>query len=281
MLPRTSGDEGTGYGGSRDRDRSPADNPWKHSPASPARFGPLRPCKRFPACSSPGLCHRNTLLPAIPRHLRKVSTCFPADSECGATGQAPVYILTCLGDVAGLQTRTAWLQGLKMRCKDAIADRIVEEHLRSIDGVICNNITALSANRALLSQNMLSQLRNLVEGVAVLIHTKDDSTEHDYAAIEAGLAFMKTQGQFGFSTASTGCSSRVLLTTHSMVTAPSADAQVLRVPSPCSRPPQQDLWARRIAQLRGFSGRPRPCAAGISPENRSGSSSSARSSDRQ
>jgi hypothetical protein len=43
----------------------------------------------------------------------------------------------------------------------------VEAHLRSIDGVICSSITALSDDRALLSQNMLSQLRNLVEGVAV------------------------------------------------------------------------------------------------------------------
>lgn len=64
--------------------------------------------------------------------------------------------------------------------------------------MICNNITALSDDRALLSQNMLSQLRNLVEGVAVLFHTKDGSTEHDYAAIEAGLAFLKTQGKLSF-----------------------------------------------------------------------------------
>ncbi|WP_285039151.1 hypothetical protein [Plantibacter sp. lyk4-40-MEA-4] len=74
----------------------------------------------------------------------------------------------------------------------------VDAHLRSIDGVICNNIAALSDDRALLSQNMLSQLRNLVEGIAVLINTRDPSTEHDYAAIEAGLAFMKTQGKLGF-----------------------------------------------------------------------------------
>lgn len=74
----------------------------------------------------------------------------------------------------------------------------VAAHLRSIDGAICNNIAALSNDRALLSQNVLSQLRNLVEGVAVLIHTKDSSTEYDYAAIEAGLAFMKTQGKLGF-----------------------------------------------------------------------------------
>lgn len=74
----------------------------------------------------------------------------------------------------------------------------VETHIRSIDGVICNNISALANDRSLLSQNMLSQLRNLVEGVAVLLHTRDGSTEHDYPAIEAGLAFLKTQGKLSF-----------------------------------------------------------------------------------
>ncbi|PZE66841.1 helicase [Curtobacterium sp. MCPF17_018] len=74
----------------------------------------------------------------------------------------------------------------------------VEAHLRSVDGVICNNIAVLSNDRALLSQNTLSQLRNLVEGIAVLLHRRDPSVEHDYTAIEAGLAFMKTQGKLGF-----------------------------------------------------------------------------------
>lgn len=74
----------------------------------------------------------------------------------------------------------------------------VEVHLHNVDGVICRNIAALAEDRALLSQNMLSQLRNLVEGIAVLLHTNDGSTEHDYAAIEAGLAFLKKQGQLSF-----------------------------------------------------------------------------------
>jgi hypothetical protein len=74
----------------------------------------------------------------------------------------------------------------------------VEGHIRSIDEAICKNIATLSDDRGLLSQNILSQLRNLVEGVAVLLHTSDGTVEHDYAAIEAGLAFIKTQGKLGF-----------------------------------------------------------------------------------
>ncbi|WP_240034754.1 ATP-dependent DNA helicase [Glaciihabitans arcticus] len=56
----------------------------------------------------------------------------------------------------------------------------------------------LANDRALLSQNLLSQLRNLVDGVAVLIHTEDATAEYDYPAIEAGHAFVKTEGKLGF-----------------------------------------------------------------------------------
>ena len=74
----------------------------------------------------------------------------------------------------------------------------VDEHIRSIDEAICSNIDALGEDRGLLSQNMLLQLRNLVEGVAVLVHTNDGSTEHEYAAITAGLANMKSRGKLAF-----------------------------------------------------------------------------------
>ncbi|WP_454157704.1 hypothetical protein [Microbacterium lacticum] len=67
----------------------------------------------------------------------------------------------------------------------------VNEHIRSIDESICRNIETLVEDRGLLSQSLLSQLRNLVEGVAVLIHTNNGDTEHDYDAIVAGLAHVK------------------------------------------------------------------------------------------
>lgn len=74
----------------------------------------------------------------------------------------------------------------------------VEEHLRSIDEAVRSNIDALRDDRRLLSQNMLSQLRNLVEGVAVLVHTNDSNAEHDYAAITAGIAHIKSRGKLAF-----------------------------------------------------------------------------------
>ncbi|PSL36560.1 UvrD-like helicase family protein [Labedella gwakjiensis] len=74
----------------------------------------------------------------------------------------------------------------------------VYEHVSSIDEAVCSNIEALGDDRGLLSQNMLLQLRNLVEGVAVLVHTNDGDTEHDYAAITAALAHIKSRGKFAF-----------------------------------------------------------------------------------
>jgi hypothetical protein len=59
----------------------------------------------------------------------------------------------------------------------------VYEQIRSADGAICRNIELLADQRALLSQNVLSQLRNLVEGVAVLLHA--GTTDADSSAVES------------------------------------------------------------------------------------------------
>lgn len=74
----------------------------------------------------------------------------------------------------------------------------VDTHIRSVDEAICNNIASLGGDRGLLSQNMLSQLRNLVEGVAVRVHANDGATEYNYEAITAGLAFVKSRGKLAF-----------------------------------------------------------------------------------
>ena len=74
----------------------------------------------------------------------------------------------------------------------------VSEQIQSADEAICRNIEALADQRALLSQNILSQLRNLVEGVAVRLHTGSPDTEYNYAAIEPGLAFVKGNARFNF-----------------------------------------------------------------------------------
>lgn len=74
----------------------------------------------------------------------------------------------------------------------------VSWQIQSIDETICRNIESLVDQRALLSQNVLSQLRNLVEGVAVLLHTGSPGAEFNYAAIEPSLAFVRTKASFNF-----------------------------------------------------------------------------------
>ncbi|WP_243073671.1 ATP-dependent RecD-like DNA helicase [Microbacterium sp. SS28] len=74
----------------------------------------------------------------------------------------------------------------------------VDTHIRDIDTAICENIDGLSGNRALLAQNVLQQLRHLVEGVAVRLQSGNGTTNYDYAAITAGLAWLKGKGQLAF-----------------------------------------------------------------------------------
>ncbi|MDP2105548.1 MAG: hypothetical protein Q8J76_06090, partial [Desulfobulbaceae bacterium] len=74
----------------------------------------------------------------------------------------------------------------------------VSKQIQSADEAICRNIESLADQRALLSQNVLSQLRNLVEGIAVLLHTGSPDAEFDYAAIRSGLSFVKSKARFSF-----------------------------------------------------------------------------------
>ncbi|MFH9419497.1 ATP-dependent RecD-like DNA helicase [Streptomyces sp. NPDC017529] len=74
----------------------------------------------------------------------------------------------------------------------------VGEQIRSTDEAICKNIASLTDQRALLSQNVLAQLRNLVEGVAVCLHAGRSDAEFTYAAVEPGLAFVKGQAKLNF-----------------------------------------------------------------------------------
>ena len=74
----------------------------------------------------------------------------------------------------------------------------VRDQIRSADEAICQNIDSLSDHRELLSRNLLSQLRNLVEGVAVRLHTGSAATEFSYDAIELGLAFVKSKANLNF-----------------------------------------------------------------------------------
>ncbi|HSG38406.1 MAG TPA: ATP-dependent RecD-like DNA helicase [Thermoanaerobaculia bacterium] len=74
----------------------------------------------------------------------------------------------------------------------------VNKQIQSADEAICRNIESLADQRALLSQNVLSQLRNLVEGIAVRLHTGSPDAEFNHAAVGPGLAFVKSKGRFNF-----------------------------------------------------------------------------------
>lgn len=74
----------------------------------------------------------------------------------------------------------------------------VDKQIQSADTAICRNIELLADQRALLSQNVLSQIRNLVEGIVVRLHTQDPNSVFHYDAVEPGLAFVKSKAQFRF-----------------------------------------------------------------------------------
>lgn len=56
------------------------------------------------------------------------------------------------------------------------------EHIQSTDAAICQNIDALAGQRSLPSQNLLAQLRNLVEGVAVRLEAGSSDAAYDYTS---------------------------------------------------------------------------------------------------
>ncbi len=74
----------------------------------------------------------------------------------------------------------------------------VDEQIQSASDAICRNIKSLADQRSLLSQNVLAQLRNLVEGVAVRLHTGSSSAEFNYPAIQPALAFVRSRANFNF-----------------------------------------------------------------------------------
>ncbi|MEU4420985.1 AAA family ATPase [Actinoplanes sp. NPDC024001] len=74
----------------------------------------------------------------------------------------------------------------------------VGEQIQRVDEAICQNIASLTDQRALLSQNLLAQLRNLVEGVAVRLHTGRADAEFNYAAVDPGLTFVKSRARLNF-----------------------------------------------------------------------------------
>ncbi len=73
----------------------------------------------------------------------------------------------------------------------------VDSQIQNADLVITRAIGNYDRDRAFLSQVVLAQLRNLVEGLAVRLHSNSGATEFDYDAIKDALAYVRSSGQLG------------------------------------------------------------------------------------
>lgn len=72
----------------------------------------------------------------------------------------------------------------------------VEEQVRSADSVIVQNIETLTDDRGFLSQNVLSQLRNLVEGLIVWAGRSNGSIEFKYSDVGPASDTVKATTKF-------------------------------------------------------------------------------------
>lgn len=75
----------------------------------------------------------------------------------------------------------------------------IDQKLKIIDKTICDNISLLDfTTRGLVSENILSQSRNLVEHVALKIFSIDHEVEDPYKGIKDALEFIKHKNDYIF-----------------------------------------------------------------------------------
>ncbi len=74
----------------------------------------------------------------------------------------------------------------------------VDSQIRSAAEAISRNIQMLGEQRGLLSQNVLAQIRNLIEGTLVRLHSRSATNEFHYDAVEPALAFVKGIAKFSY-----------------------------------------------------------------------------------
>lgn len=75
----------------------------------------------------------------------------------------------------------------------------IDNDILNIDRVICGNISRFdSTERGLLSQNILSQLRNFVEYISLKIFSNGRDIETSYENIIKALEFVKANGKYRF-----------------------------------------------------------------------------------
>ena len=73
----------------------------------------------------------------------------------------------------------------------------IDKNILIINKAICDNIDKLAPeHRGLLSQNILSQLRNLVEHIAFKIYSAGRNLEVTYTNICDGLQYINAHGQY-------------------------------------------------------------------------------------
>lgn len=74
----------------------------------------------------------------------------------------------------------------------------IENQLKSANQTICSNIDSLCDHRSLLSQNILSQLRNLIEGVIVFTCCGNLHDDFNYHKVGPAIDFVKKKGKLNF-----------------------------------------------------------------------------------
>jgi hypothetical protein len=73
-----------------------------------------------------------------------------------------------------------------------------QQRVESADAAICANIDVLTDQRALLSQNVLAQLRNLVEATAVWLHEGNADAAFEFDKIKPAIRHAKAIARYRF-----------------------------------------------------------------------------------
>lgn len=75
----------------------------------------------------------------------------------------------------------------------------IDSSILNINKVICSNIDKFTiTERGLLSQNIISQLRNFVEHISLKVYSNGDNLEITYPNIENAIAFIRSDGKLKF-----------------------------------------------------------------------------------
>lgn len=75
----------------------------------------------------------------------------------------------------------------------------IDNQILSIDKTICDNISKFKeSERGLLSQNILSQLRNFVEHISLKIYGKGKDIENSYTNIKLAVSYVRVRGNLRF-----------------------------------------------------------------------------------